>query len=167
MELKKPYKLHEDLVKFLCERISDEYSAFFFYRSAAAWAKMNSWKNLANFLESEAKDELKHAKKIENFLSEWDSFTGFYTPKCEYKFENIVDVVNQAYEIEWLLLQTYMIGSKSAYGKDMNVFFFLKNYIEIQNLEVTEWADKLNALANIDFEDRLSILYFEENYFKK
>jgi ferritin len=42
---------------------------------------------------------------------------------------------------------------------------FIQKYVDIQNGEVAEYADLLNALELIDTNSKLDILFFEKNYF--
>jgi ferritin len=44
-------------------------------------------------------------------------------------------------------------------------FNFIQKYVDIQNDEVSEYSDFLNALVLIDTNNKLDVLYFEQTYF--
>ena len=61
---------------------------------------------------------------------------------------------------------------KNANYKKAAAFFeselageFIQKYVDIQNGEVEEYSDLLNALCLIDINNKLDILFFEERYF--
>jgi len=63
------YKLSEKTIKILTDRIKDEYTAHYFYRAAANWCNDKNYKKAGEFFEKEAKSELKHSEKIQNYMT--------------------------------------------------------------------------------------------------
>ena len=53
-----PAKLSEKVIDILTDRIKDEYTAHYFYRSAANWCKNVNYKKAAAFFDAEADSEL-------------------------------------------------------------------------------------------------------------
>jgi hypothetical protein len=49
-----PAKLNDKAISILTDRIRDEYTAHYFYRSAANWCKNVNYKKAAEFFENEA-----------------------------------------------------------------------------------------------------------------
>ena len=78
----------------------------------------------------------------------------------------MVDIINNAYQLEYSLLQKYIENSKKCIVSDMNVFRFLQKYIEIQNDSVVEYSDLINTLESINTNNKFELLYFENKYFK-
>ena len=44
-------------------------------------------------------------------------------------------------------------------------FNFIQKYVDIQNGEVEEYSDFLNALELVNVENKFEVLYFENTYF--
>jgi ferritin len=81
------------------------------------------------------------------------------------KFANLVDIINKAYELEYNLLMKYSENQKELDSMDPATFNFIQKYVDIQNGEVEEYSDFLNALELVDVNNRLDVLYFENTYF--
>ena len=67
-----PVKLNTGEVELLTERIKDEYTAHYYYTAAANWCQNKNYKKAASFFNEEAKSELEHAKKLEDFMTGWN-----------------------------------------------------------------------------------------------
>lgn len=79
---------------------------------------------------------------------------------------SLVDIIEQAYDIEYELLKKYNISSNKIFVEgDIATFDFLKFFRDTQIGEVREYSDFLNALQLIDATDKYQILYFENHYF--
>ena len=65
--VKKPNVLKPEVVKLINQRIGDEYTAHYFYRSAANWCHNMEYKKAAEFFDHEADDELIHAKGLQKY----------------------------------------------------------------------------------------------------
>ena len=66
----------------------------------------------------------------------------------------------------WIsLLEKYSGDQKMLSQIHPATFNFIQGYVDIQNGEVEEYSDFLNALCLVDINNKLDILIFEERYF--
>ena len=163
--LANPKKLPEQIITTLTERIGDEYTAYYFYRNAANWCKDKNYKKATSFFESEASGELEHSKGLQDYLTQWNTVPVVPQVETNHQFKSLVDIINQAYELEYNLLMKYSKDQQSFLGAHPATFNFIQKYVDIQNGEVSEYSDFLNALNLINHTDKFQILYFEQTYF--
>jgi ferritin len=161
----KPKTLSSDVESILNERLGDEYAAYYFYRNAANWCKNANYKKAAVFFNSETEGELEHAQGIQDYLTQWNLMPVIPQVPTSQKFANLVDIINKAYELEYNLLMKYSDNQKEFDSTDPATFNFIQKYVDIQNGEVAEYSDFLNALQLVDVNNRLDVLYFENTYF--
>ena len=160
-----PKKLPKSVVQILTERIVDEYNAYFLYRNAANWCKYANYKKAAAFFEKEAEGELGHAKGLQDYLVQWNCLPEIRTPETIATFVDLIDIINKAYTIEYELLEKYSDSLNQVLQSHPATFNFLQKYVDIQNGEVEEYSDFLNALELININNKFEILYFENTYF--
>ena len=160
-----PRKLPDAVSAVLNERIGDEYTAYFFYRNAANWCKNVNYKKAAAFFESEAAGELEHSKGLQDYLTQWNLYPNIPAAPTTHIFSSLVDIINQAYELEYNLLMKYSDDQKAFESIHPATFNFVMKYVDIQNGEVEEYSDLLNALQLVDVDNKLDVLYFENRYF--
>lgn len=160
-----PSKLSDESVQLLTERLKDEYTAHFFYRGAANWCRNKNYKKAAAFFDAESCSELDHAKKLQEYMDDWNVMPQIPSTQTEHNFENLVDIINKAYLMEFDLLKSYNQSSSSLFVSDLTTFDFLGDLREIQKEAVIEYSDLLNALVLVDFNDKFQVLYFEQTYF--
>lgn len=163
--LKKPNTLRSEIVKLINTRIGDEYTAHYFYRSAANWCANMSYKKAAEFFEKEAADELEHAKGLQEYLTQWDVMPTIPTVETNHKFDNLAQIVIEAYDMEYGLLQSYCDNSRIMFNLDMATYVFIQDYIKQNTASTAEYADLLNALQLFNPENNFELLYFENQYF--
>ena len=163
--VKIPSTLTQEIEKTLNERLGDEYTAYYFYRNAANWCKNVNYKKAAEFFNSEAEGELGHAQGIQDYLTQWNLIPQIPQVPTFYKFENLVEIIDKAYDLEYNLLQKYAGNQKEFLGLDPATFNFIQKYVDIQNDEVAEYSDLLNALQLVNSENKFELLYFENTYF--
>jgi ferritin len=160
-----PKTLPASVVKTINERIGDEYAAHYFYRNAANWCKDKNYKKAAAFFEVEANTELEHAKGLQDYVTQWNELPAIPPAPTEVKFESLVDIVNGAYEMEYNLFQNYSDFQTDLLTVHPATFNFIQGYLNGQNESVAEYCDLINALELVDIDNRLDILYFENQYF--
>lgn len=160
-----PNTLSTEVSSLLNERIGDEYSAYFFYRNAANWCKNLNYKKAAHFFESEAAGELEHSKGLQDYLIQWNLFPEIPSAPTTRSFSSLLDIINQAYDLEYGLLEKYSGDQKMLLDVHPATFNFIQKYVDIQNNEVEEYSDLLNAIKLVDVNNRLDVLYFENQYF--
>ena len=153
------------LSETLNERIGDEYKAYYFYRNAANWCKGANYNKAGEFFENEASAELEHSKGVQDYLTQWNIIPTIPQAPTNVTFTSLVDVVNKAYEMEYDLLEKYSMDQIAFSEIHPATFNFIQKYVDIQNNEVSEYSDLLNALELIDCNNKLDVLFFEKNYF--
>ena len=165
--MRKPETLNRKTIEALFIRLNDEYTAFYFYRSASNWCKNVGFFKAAEYFANESADELKHAYGIENYLVDWnvDVLQPFLNPP-KVNFLNLVDIIEKAYNLEFSLYQGYEITSQEIISRnEFSTFDFLSKYREIQTKSVAEYSDMLNTLDGVDIRDKFQLLLLEENLF--
>lgn len=163
--IKKPNTLRNEVIKLLNQRIGDEYKAHYFYRSAANWCHNMSYKKAAAFFDEESNDELTHAQGLQKYMTDWDILPTIPTVQTTHNFSNLADIIVQAYDMEFGLLQSYSDNSKVIFNIDLPTFVFLQDYVKQNTKSTAEYADFLNALQLINPENNFEMLYFENQYF--
>jgi ferritin len=163
--IKSPNQLRPEVISLLNKRIGDEYTAHYFYRSAANWCRDRSYKKAAEFFNKESHSELEHAEKLQKYLTDWNTIPTIPQVPTNSKFNNLAEIIVQAYDMEYGLFQTYLEVSKTIFNLDLSTFDFLQEFREIQTAAVVEYADLLNALQLINPENNFELLYFENQYF--
>ena len=163
--VKKPNTLRKEVISLLNQRIGDEYKAHYFYRSAANWCHNMEYKKAAEFFDKEAADELTHAQGLQNYLTSWDVKPTIPQVTTNHEFNNLAEIVVQAYDMEFGLLQSYSDNAKVIFNLDMATFVFLQDYIKQNTGSTAEYAAFLNALQLINPENNFELLYFENQYF--
>lgn len=166
IKILEPIKLDESVVNILTERIRDEYVAHYYYRNASNWCVDANYKKAAKFFEDEANNELEHAKKLQDYIVSWNIIPVIppVDPKIA-SFNNLVEIINGGYKLEYNLLVDYNESSSKLFTADLTTFDFLQEFRKIQKESVAEYSDLLNALNLIDVNNKFEILYFENTYF--
>ncbi|MFM2010332.1 MAG: ferritin [Bacteroidota bacterium] len=161
----KPKKLLPEVEQLLNERLGDEYTAYFFYRNAANWCKNANYKKAADFFNKEAEGELGHAKGLQDYITQWNALPVIPQVHTTINFSGLVDIINKAYMIEETLLNAYSENQKFLVSLDPATFNFIQQYVDIQNGEVEEYSDYLNALELVNPSNPFELLFFEQTYF--
>lgn len=159
------YKLSDKVVKFLNDRIKDEYYAHYLYRAAANWCHDMNYKKAAAFFDADAIKELEHAQDIEKYMTDFNILPTFTKTEQNHKFDNLIDIIYKAYEFELYLMKAYNKDSASVLTEDLTTFDFLQKYREIQKESVIEFNDLINASNLINKNNKFEVLYFENTYF--
>lgn len=163
--IKNPKTLADATVSRLTERLKDEYTAHYFYRNATNWCAGEGYLKAAKFFEEESETELEHAKGIQKYLVDWNVYPTLSSIKPTIQFNNLIDVVNKAYAIEYGLFEAYNKDSAELFNSDLATFDFLTEYRKIQTNSVIEYSDLLNAAQLVNVENNFEILYYEQTYF--
>lgn len=166
-DIKVPIKLRPEIISELNSRLADEYHAYFFYVNAADWCRDENFDKAADFFEGEANKELEHAKKMRDFLVGWNIKPIIKQVPTDYQYRDLLQIIEEAYDMEYDLLQKYNISSGKVMGLgDFATFDFLGYFRQTKIEEVKEYADFINALQLINISNKLDVLYFEKEYFK-
>lgn len=165
--MKKPIKLPEEIVKLLLPRLKDELNAAYMYRAASNWCQGVGYFMAAEFFAKESLDEFEHAAGIEKYLVDWNvtpSLPRIDIPVLE--FDDLVDVIDKSYAIEYDLYEEYEDTSVKVFEKgDLCTFDFLQHYRTIQRKSVAEYSDKINILEGVNPKDKMNLLLLEKKLF--
>lgn len=160
-----PKTLPADIIAVFEKRLADEYIAHYTYRNAANWCKNANYKKAAAYFEGEANEELEHAKGLQDYLTQWNVLPQIPAVTVPNEFESLVDIIDEAYDIEYKLLQNYSAFQHALCDVHPATFNFIQKYVDIQNDSVAGYSDLLNALCLINIDNKLDMLYFEQTYF--
>ena len=162
----KLYKLSSKTIKILTDRIKDEYTAHYFYRAATNWCRDKNYKKAAEFFSNEADDELTHAKKIQEYMTDFNIIPQIPQAPIDHKFYGLIEIVHGAYKMELGLMKAYNKDSQELFSEDITTFDFLTEFREIQKGAVVEYNDLINGSELVDTKDKFQVLYFEQTYFQ-
>ena len=160
-----PRTLDPTIVSALEARLKDEYTAHLIYKNAANWCKNVNYKHAAAFFEAEAADELTHAQKLQDYLTQWNVLPQIPVCAVPNTLTSLVDCINVAYEFEYALLKSYSDLQNTLDGPHPATFNFVQQFVDIQNESVGVFSDLLNGLMLVDVTNRLDLLVFEGEYF--
>ena len=165
--MKKLKTLEKSVVDILLKRLSDEFTAFYFYRAAANWCKNVGFMQAGEYFENESKDELEHAKKLEDFMVTWNvsiPLPAIKEPK--YEFNNLFEIVNNAYDIEYALYENYEEDSVKIFKiGDICTFDLLQFFRGVQTKSVGEYSDMINMLEGVNTNSKFEMLTLEKKLF--
>jgi ferritin len=160
-----PRTLDPTIVSALEARLKDEYTAHLIYKNAANWCKNVNYKHAAAFFEAEAADELTHAQKLQDYLTQWNVLPQIPVCAVPNTLTSLVDCINVAYEFEYALLKSYSDLQNAMDGPHPATFNFIQQFVDIQNESVGVFSDLLNGLMLVDVTNKLDLLVFEGEYF--
>jgi len=160
-----PRTLDPTIVSALEARLKDEYTAHLIYKNAANWCKNVNYKHAAAFFEAEAADELTHAQKLQDYLTQWNVLPQIPVCAVPNTLTSLVDCINVAYEFEYALLKSYSDLQNAMDGPHPATFNFVQQFVDIQNESVGVFSDLLNGLMLVDVTNKLDVLFFEGEYF--
>lgn len=163
--ISQPKSLAKDIVEVFEKRLADEYIAHYTYRNAANWCKNANYKKAAAYFEGEAAEELEHAKGLQDYLTQWNILPQIPPVTVPNEFDSLVSIIDEAYDIEYKLLQNYAAMQHALCEVHPATFNFIQKYVDIQNESVAAYSDLLNALMLINIDSKLDLLFFEERYF--
>ena len=160
-----PKVLNGTSTQILNDRLVDEYTAHFFYRTATNWCKGVGYNNATKFFEAEAANELVHAEKLQQYIVDWNATPILPAVRFSGEFAHLIDTVNKSYAIEYSLGDKYMGWAAQVFGQHLMTFNFLQEFVDIQNASIAETSDLLNAAQLVDVSNKLDLLHYEERYF--
>jgi len=143
----KPQSLPAKSIEILLARLKNEQEAFYFYVSAMAWCRLNSYECCSRYFEVESYGEQWHYKKILNFLADWNT-AAYYSPLPEQikPFVSLQDIFEQAYKLELKLGEQYEDDAKAIFPISQNTYAFIQTFVEIQNDSVISSNNYLQKL---------------------
>lgn len=158
------YKLGQEAITELTDRIKDEYTAHYFYVNAANWCRDMNYKKATAFFEVEAVTELEHAKGVQDYMTDFNIIPVIPSAETKRTFTSLPEIVREAYKLELDLMKKYNATSAKLFTSDLTTFDFLQTYRVGQKESVIEYNDLINALDLINENDKFQVLYFEQTY---
>lgn len=150
-------------IRILISRIYDELKARYFYEAVSNWGRQQGYPGVERYFAAEAKHENEHYEKLLQFCADWNVTVVLPAiDKLPVSFLNIPDIIDQAYSLEYNLLQSYNEDSRNVLPVDTHVFDFLGEFRKIQNDSVIEYATLKNKLALIDVNNGLDLVIFDK-----
>lgn len=160
-----PNILESKVTKLILPRLQDEYDAFYHYRAVSNYCKGIGFEKAAEYFANESSDELTHAKKLENYLVDWNVTPELpEIPNPKISFKSLVDCIEQSYKIEYALYEAYEETAKKMFEVDMCTFALMQEMLSIQLKSVTEYSDMLNLLEGVE-PTKTNLLLLEDKIF--
>jgi ferritin len=160
-----PKTLPQELVTHINSALGEEYAAHYFYRNAANYCDGLGYTNAGEFFKKEAESELEHAGKLQKYLVDWNCAPVIPPIKFTGQFDNLIDVVNKAYAMEYGLGDKYNEISAKIFVQHLPTFDFLQEFRTLQVQAIAEYSDLLNGAQLVDVSNKLDIFHYEERYF--
>ncbi len=158
------YKLSQETISELTDRIKDEYTAHYFYVNASNWCRDMNYKKATAFFEAEAVTELEHAKGVQDYMTDFNIIPVMPSTETKRTFTSLPQIIREAYKLELDLMMKYNETSSKLFASDLTTFDFLQTYRVGQKESVVEYNDLINALDLVNENDKFQVLYFEQTY---
>ena len=155
--------LEKNVVTILTDKLSDEFAAERFYIAAYNWCKLNGFDKASEYYKGEASTERSHQHLIMSQLTGWNANPVLPTIDASPTFSSIIDVLEQAYKMEYDLYLAYEQAMTKIDDKDYACKVFLMPFLEIQNASVIEVADMMKKVEGVT--DTATIRLLEEHIF--
>jgi len=163
--MKKPETLPKEIVAILLHRLQDEYNASHFYRAVSNYCKGVGFEKAAAYFAEESADELVHAKKIEDFLVDWNVEFPLPAVKATGMCKGLCEIIDEAYKIEFSLYEAYEDDSIKAFELgDTCTFDLLQFFRGVQTKSVAEYSDMINMLEGVE-PTKFNLLLLEDKLF--
>ncbi len=142
------YKLPSKTIKILTDRIKDEYTAHYFYRAATNWCRDKNYKKAAEFFSNEADDELTHAKKIQEYMVDFNIIPQIPQAPIDHKFDNLTTDLDEFNATDKVIALQIVSGREGISLKNVEYLVFYN----IQHSAVSYWQarDRLTTINRLN-----------------
>jgi ferritin len=161
----KPKTLNPEVVKIINTSIGFEYTSHMFWNAASNWCANKGYNKAAAYYTKESMHELDHVKELQNFLLGWNIVPTVPQVETSYEFDSLVDTVNQSYSLMVEVFDNYVNASHDIFAIDLSTFDFLQQFRIGQIGALANYSNLLSGLELIDTNNKLDILFFEDEYF--
>lgn len=163
----KNVQLPKEIITRLEERINDEYTAHYFYRNAANYCENVGYLAAASFFAKESESELKHAKKVQKFLLDWNTQPTLKPVSAPENFSSLLDIIEKSYILEYDLFESYNDDAVFFLTqKNISSFNLATSFVEHQKESVAEYATLKDKLELIDTKDKSWLYQFQLKEFE-
>ena len=137
-----------------------ELYASHFYKSAAAKCQFLGYFGAQKFFEKESADEIEHYYKVRDFMNDQgDMFESPVIESATLEYDELGEVLEEAYELEKKLYDFYEDSYNSA--SDPSVKTFFHKMVKIQVKAVGEYGDLLSRY-HIVADNPAAVLLFDQ-----
>jgi ferritin len=140
--------LPDSVVTRINERLLDEQTARIFYKAAAAYCDVAGLPNLKKYFIAESESENRHFDKLLDHLTGWNIQPTLTEVKPPEPFKSLESVLEDAYNMEYALLEAYEKDSQDTFKECIGTFNVFTDFVRIQNESVIEYANIINIFAN-------------------
>jgi ferritin len=159
--------LNPKTIEILTKKISKEYLHHYTYQAASNWCRDNGFDLARDFFIKESDEELGHARKIQDYLIDWNvdpSVAVEFPSKLNYN--NLSELIQTVYDTEYELYSLYNECSKELMDiGDVCTFDFLQFFREAQKDAVITYSDMLGKLEGVNPSDKFTMLLLEKKLF--
>lgn len=141
-------RVSDVISKRLDFQIAVELEASQLYQAAASWCEYSGLCNTARYLRNHADEEIQHMKRMQKYSLDRGCLPSTPSVKEQPKeFEDLVDVLQKAYNHEKYVSSTYEEFAKLAVNDgDFTTFTFVQWYLREQVEEETKFKSKLDRI---------------------
>lgn len=145
--------LKPDIAKLLNDQVNAEFFASNVYLQLSAWCEDNGLEGSAKFFREHSLEERTHMDKIFDYMTECGQsvrIEAIEAPPAE--FDNLMDVINAAYEHELKVTAMIKNIAKNAFAsEDYTTFNFIEWFIAEQHKEEVLFTKILDKAKMLDF----------------
>ena len=167
MNTLKPRELSLTISQLLAQRLKDEQKASYFYNAATNWCAVKGYEGGKKYFHGEAMEEQEHFQELSNYITAMNINPELKPIEFGENFTSLGDIIEKAYELELILLDSYNSTSKVAFNEDFTTFEYLKKFRDIQRESVIRYSDLINQLALINQSNSFEVLYFDQTVLGK
>jgi ferritin len=147
----KLYSLPAACVSIMNDRLADEYAAERFYVAASIWCDVEGFKCASDYFVDEYHDERRHEHRIQKEMSNYGILATLpQVQAAQPSFNDLKDIVKQAYEMEYKLCEAYQKAVLDVQNEYPACADFFMYFVKVQKKAVVDYAEIMKKLDGID-----------------